>query len=275
MGFFLRHKVAILAIVILLISMFSIYTPEPGDNGIGHRAIMVIASPIQHVVVAISDGLSNVWNGYFALVDAKQEAKEANDVNRYLGLQLKMLQEIERENVRLRKLLNFKTRENLHIVPGRVIATDILGQFRTVTLNVGADNGVRVNFPVVNADGVIGRVIEVYSGSSKVLLMIDPHSSIDGRVVRTNAQGMIKGTKNNDNMLCEFAFSLRIEDVRMGDRVITSGLGQQFPQGLVLGDVIEVSRSDVGIFQEARIRPAVDFTRLQEVMVVLPGGEKP
>ncbi len=104
--------------------------------------------------------------------------------------------------------------------------------------------------------------------------MIDPNSSIDGRVRRTMAKGIIQGTRENERMFCQFAFSLRTEDVQAGDKIITSGLDQSFPEGLLLGEVVEVSKAEVGIFQEAFVKPAVDFSRIVEVLVVTPGVRK-
>jgi len=277
MNFISQHKTAFLALLILFITLYFISIPndQEEDKGFLHRALMTVATPMQMAVVAVVDGVVNIWDGYFALVDAKNEADDLRNAKFYMGQLLKQQLVIEQENARLRRLLEFKQRIPLSYVPGRIIASDILGQFRTVTINVGQKDGVRKGYPVINDSGVIGRIIEVYPGFAKVLLMIDPNSSIDGRVKRTMAKGIIQGTRDNEKMFCQFAFSLRTEDVQAGDQIITSGLDQSFPEGLVLGEIVEVSKTEVGIFQEAYIKPAVDFTRIFEVLVITSGTIKP
>lgn len=273
MNFISKHKTAFLAIFILLITLYFISSPSDNnaEKGYLHRTLMKVASPLQMAVVAVFDGVINVWDGYFALVDAEKRANELEEINLYMSQKLKEQLVIEEENTRLRRLLDFKQRVPLSYVPARTIATDILGQFRTITINVGQKDGVRKGNPVVNDAGVIGRILEVYPGFARVLLMIDPNSSIDGRVKRTKAKGIIQGTRENENLFCQFAFSLRTEDVQVGDQIVTSGLDQRFPAGLLLGEVVEISRADVGIFQDASIKPAVDFTRIVEVLVITSG----
>lgn len=269
MTIYRKYIIIIMMMAVIILSLFSL-APH-GDNeeaGFVHRAVWTVAAPIQSVLISIVDGVASVWNGYIALVDARKEAGEFRDQNLYLKRWIADLAPLEEENARLRGLLDFSRRMPLKVIPARPIAMDILGQFRTITINSGADDGVGPSSPVVNADGVVGRIIERYDSFSRVLLMIDPNSSIDGRVRRTGAQGIVQGTNDSKNMLCQFAFSLRTEDVCEGDEIVTTGLDQRFPPDLLLGTIAEVSRAEFGIFQEAKIKPAVDFTRLRELLVI-------
>lgn len=275
MDFFQKHKQALIALMIAVLLFLTIYASEDDEEasqGLLHQMVSVVANPIEEFIVFTIDGVVSIYQGYFGLVDAKSELGLQRVENQRLLLELNEMAHVQRENERLRRLLGFKRRVPLFYLPARIISSDILGQFRTVTINVGQKAGVRQSYPVVDASGVIGRIVEVEPSYSKVLLMIDPNSSIDGRIERTGARGIIQGRNDKDSILCQFAFSLRTEDVRVGDEIITSGLGQQFPAGLLLGTVVQVSKREVGIFQEATIKPTVDFGRLREVLVVLPGG---
>lgn len=268
MSFFRRHIALILLLIIVALSFASFYKPKDETGPLG-RVIVSISSPIQFGLANAVDGLTGVWKGYFDLMDAREEAETLEEQNLYLSRRIEEMAPLETENARLRRLLKFSQKHPYRYQPARVISTDILGQFRTVMISAGKNQGVKKHAPVVNANGVVGRVVEVFGEYARVLLMVDPNSSIDGRVKRTEAKGIIQGTNDNEKLLCQFAFSLRTEDIQKGDVILTSGLDQQFPAGLTLGKVVKISKSEYGIFQEAKIAPAVDFNRLHEVLVIV------
>ncbi len=276
MGAIKKKKTGVILLTLLIIVLAGL-TVKPPDkhSGLLQRGLFALSAPFQDALVTLFDGITGVWYGYISLIDARQEANDLQAINRVLQMRLTERQAQEQENARLRRLLDFAKRHPLSYFPARVIATDILGQFRTVTINAGRNQGIKVNAAVVESAGVVGRVVEVHGGYSKVLLMIDPHSSIDGLVRRTSSRGIIQGTNAEERLLCQLAFSLRTEDVQVGDEIITSGLDQQFPPDLPLGHIQDVSKSDQGIFQEATVKPQVDFTRLREVLVILPRGAIP
>ena len=270
MGFFRRRMMILLLLLIGAVAFLSVYShnKQQTERGVLHETVLRLAAPLQMGLAAVIDGSRSIWSDYLYLVDAAEEANTLRELNSGLARRLSEMEEVDAENARLRRLLGFARREPFHYAPARIIAADILGQFRTVTLNVGQKDGVTVGAPVLNADGVVGRVVESFPGASRVLLIIDPNSAIDGFVRRTEARGIIQGTNDNDFFHCQFAFSLKTEDVRVGDLVVTSGLDQQFPSGLPMGIVFEVTSSELGIFQEAKIKPLADFTRLREVLVM-------
>lgn len=269
-GLIRNHKRITALLLVALFVLATVYSPEKeSEPGFMGRALMWVTAPVQNAVVAVVRGAQSVWYGYFDLVDARQEAETLREQVVFYQRELAERLVIEEENARLRRLLGFAERNHLPVVAARIIATDILGQFRTVTIDRGQGDGIRAGSPVMNADGVVGTVLTVYSNASRVLLMIDPNSSIDGRVRRTGAQGIVQGGNMTDKMWCQFAFSLKSEDIEIGDVIVTSGLDQQFPPGLLLGTIAGLGREDVALFQNATIKPAVDFTRLREVLVLV------
>jgi rod shape-determining protein MreC len=132
-------------------------------------------------------------------------------------------------------------------------------------VNKGEKDGVAKDMAVVTSEGVVGRVIEVSLHTAKVLLMTDPNSAMDVIVQRSRTQGIMEGKVEE---VCVLKYVQKNEDVQVGDKVITSGLGGIFPKGLMTGTVTKVERKRPGIFQYIEITPSVDFSRLEEVLIL-------
>lgn len=192
------------------------------------------------------------------------------EVNR-LSVENARLTEVEHENERLRQLLNF-TRSNpwydykAAAVIGHKIGEDTSNLLFSIFIDVGARDGVAVDMPVITDRGLVGRVVAVGPNVAEVLLLIDPASAVNARVQNSRITGIVRG-KIDSGLVME-----RIpqgETVSPGDIVLTSGLGGNFPDKLVIGQITEVMQRDSDMFQSARIRPTVDFGKLEEVLVIV------
>ena len=170
---------------------------------------------------------------------------------------------------RLEKLQSWQSEHPYSSQLAQVYARGPSSWFKTVLINKGEDDGVTKDMAVVTSEGVVGRVIEVSADTAKVLLIIDTNSAVDVILQRTRAQGILEG-KIED--ACILKYVQKNEEVQAGDKVITSGLGGIFPKGLVVGTVTNVDRRRPGIFQYIEVAPAVDLSRLEEVLIL--GGEK-
>lgn len=266
-----KYRSLIVTVLLLIFSLTSLYShhqPQEERSAM-ERATVWLTTPIQKAIVYIWAGVGIIWDSYFDLVDARQLAGENGYLLTLSNLRIRELEAVESENARLRRLLEFKQRHPYKYLPARIIGTDILGQFRTITINIGADDGVPQLAPVVNGDGVVGRIYALSSHSARVLLIIDQNSSVDGVILRTRSRGIIQGNASDERLECKFAYSLRTEDIEVGDEIVTSGIDRSFPPGMPLGRVEQVFRSEGGIFQDAIVHPAVDFTRLEEIMVLI------
>jgi rod shape-determining protein MreC len=180
------------------------------------------------------------------------------------------------ENVRLHedladvqaasKLLDF-TRENtqLQMLAAEVIGRDSSNFLRSVIINKGAADGVGPGMPVVTERGVVGRVTAVSPSSAKVMLLTDPASAVNARLQTSRADGTVEGQLTPT---VRMRFIPQEETIKMGEVVLTSGLGGNFPAGLVLGQVVNVDQRDVELFQTAEVHPTVDFNRLEIVLVI-------
>lgn len=180
------------------------------------------------------------------------------------------LKELERENEALRALLNF-TKNNPGInyetasVVGQVIGADPANFLYTIFINVGSEDGVAKDMPVLTYRGLVGRVTQVGKNNAEVLLIIDPASSVNVLAQSSRVQGVVTG---------ELGGTLTMEripqgqNVSPGDLVLTSGLGGTFPDKLVVGQITEVFQRDLDLFQSARVRSTVDFGKLNTVLVL-------
>lgn len=180
------------------------------------------------------------------------------------------LKEVERENELLRQLLNY-TRHNPQFtyvttsIIGRSIGVDPTNLLYFVYVDVGARDGVAKNMPVVTDRGLVGRVTAVGPNSAQVLMLIDPISSVNAVVQNSQATGAVRGHINGTISMERISPN---EKVNPGDIVLTSGLGGNFPNKLVIGQVTEVLQRDQDMFQVARIRPTVDFGKLETMLII-------
>ena len=184
----------------------------------------------------------------------------------YLRMENDQYREVAAANKRLKELLQFKETISWPVLAAQVIGRDPSGWFESVIIDKGSNAGLTVNMPVVDARGVVGRLVSVSPGYAKVLLIIDQNSAVDTLVQRSREKGIVKGLSTE---FCKLDYLVKTSDVLVGDRVVTSGMGRVFPKGLPVGEVVEVSNIPWELFKEIKVRPMVDFAKLEEVLVVL------
>jgi rod shape-determining protein MreC len=180
------------------------------------------------------------------------------------------------ENARLREMVGFEeTHPELQLVPAEVVARDINPYFRVTKIRIDAQSHrIRNHMPVVSSAGLVGQISEVDGRFAEVLLTVDPRSSIDVIVQRNRARGLLRGVGHENDYHGELSYLLRREEVHEGDIIVTSGMGDRFPPHLLVGRIESIQEQSYGLFQQVRVAPAVDFTRLEEVFVVTGrGGE--
>ena len=256
------------AIVLIVVNITILYISGSRYRsfGFGRVAIFVVA-PLQEAVTDSIRFAKGIWNHYFYLVSVAQENDNLKKALSQAVAKKSQHNEVELSNQRLRKLLNFKETTTSKILAAEVISVDPSSWFKSVIIDKGSLNGVVRGLPVVIRQGIAGQVVDVSSRYSKIMLIIDRNSSVDAMVQRTRARGIIKGEATAGQ--CLFKYVLRKDDVRVGDKIVASGLDGVFPKGLPVGDVKEVVRRNSGVFQEVRVVPYIDFEKLEEVLVIL------
>ena len=234
------------------------------------RVIVAIAAPVNEKLVAVSNNADSVRDFFAALTTMQEENKKLKTEVETLSYANIQMAEIWAENQRLSNLLQYKNdAKNLKLQTAKVIGKNIGDIKDTVLINLGSNAGLRENMAVVNASGLVGIIDETYPDASRVLLITSPRCKAGGIVLRANSRvvGVVNGLAGGDAVL-QMSNMARDADIVEGDIVVTSGFGGNHPGGLVIGNVSEVSLNVGGLLKQAKIVPAVDFGRLEEVMVV-------
>jgi rod shape-determining protein MreC len=272
-----RYRELILVAVLLLfpLAVFFAHAKRPAELSRVDRVLLAVTAPLEKVVGAAVTGTLQAWYGYVALRGAHQRADELWRENRQLKLEAQELRQEQAENDRLRRLLGMAEAEPRRAYLGaRVVGVRLApAGLQLVTIDKGADDGLVRAMPVVVADGVVGRIHATAGRSADVLLAIDRNSSIAVRVERTRARANVRGLGRPD--LCRLDYALRSDDVIEGDLLVTSGTDATFPPGLPVGRATRLQRAAHGLFQEGWVVPAVDPTRLEEVLVITSGARDP
>jgi rod shape-determining protein MreC len=252
---------------LLILSLHLISTGvHPGDLAARPAsAFLEIIRPIDAGIKHFSAGTSGIVNDYLALVHVREE-------NAHLRLELTRvksdqarLAELETENRHLSELLELRDVLGLNAVAANVIGSDATGLSHTLILASGESNGLRPGMAVLSNQGVVGKIIAVSPHASRVLLIDDHNSALDGFDQRSRARGIVAGLVDDGLIL---KYTDRSEDIRAGDPVVTSGLDGIFPRGLLVGTIKYVHREGPGLFLNVSIAPAVEFRGLEQVLIV-------
>jgi rod shape-determining protein MreC len=234
------------------------------------RLLLDGLAPIQAVLTRAYAGIRDTWDRYLTLVDSQGDNERLRQEIAALEQQSVRLAELERENQRLIGLLDFRAGIEGIAYSARVIGRDPLPWLRTLTLDRGERDGIRRGMAVLAPQGVVGQITQVSHTASRVLVLTDSNSGIDALVQRSRARGIVQGGVDAG---CSMKYLRRAEDVGVGDRIVTSGLDNIFPKGIVIGTVVAVELRDRGLLQAAVIQPSAPLDQLEEVLIVDPSAQ--
>ncbi len=233
------------------------------------KIIIRIATPVQYAAATLARGLSNLWGDYIYLVDVKEDNARLASQNARLRERERKLEGLEEENRRLRRLLDLKNSVSTGVVSAQVTSKNTNTFFRVARILL--DNEARAlgpDLPVISFDGVVGTTMKGSKDAGDVRLLVDAGSGVDVVVQRTGTRGFARGTGDETKYTLSIEYVQRTDEVEVGDLLVTSGVGKLFPKGIPVGTVTQVIKRDFGIYQQVIATPAVDFSRLEEVLVV-------
>ena len=230
------------------------------------KALMWVVSPVQNLITYTLDSAGDFVNHYLLVADVSKENEKLKQEIDKLIRQNNQLREELRKRDRVAELLRYQEERQLEAVVATVIGKDATQWARVVFINKGTQDGIRENLAVVTHAGVVGHVIQAGLNTSKVMLVVDGRSSIDTLFSHDRVSGIVVGTGME---FCEMKYVPITAEVNVGDQIISSGLGGLYPKGLVVGTVISITKATQGLFQEITIAPSADFSRLEEVLVLL------
>jgi len=228
--------------------------------------VSLVTVPLQEGLTSLTDRGVNARQFFTDLEACRAQNQDLQVLVDQLIIENVRLREAEIENVTLREQLNFKqANPSFELLSAQVIGRDPSNVLNYLIIDRGTADGVAVGMPVVTHRGLVGRVTQANPHASKVLLMTDPSSSVNALIQESRATGVVQG-KVREGLIMRYI--RQTDEVSPGDLVLTSGLGGNFPTRLIIGQVAAVKKKDVEVFQEAEVRPAVDFRRLEMVMVL-------
>ncbi len=202
-----------------LVIMFS--SDDERQAGTVSRVAYTILRPFQQAISSVHVRATDLWRGYVDLLGVRVENLQLKEEIAGLRRERAVLLSKERENLRLRKLLDLRDRYEFPSLVAQVIGEDALGWYRTFLINKGSEDGVLPGMPAAVAEGVVGRVVRTSASVSRVRLITDPNLSVDCRVARTRDRGVLNGYLDRECILRYVDLKARI---REGDDVVTSGL---------------------------------------------------
>ncbi len=266
-----RRFIIFVALCLIALGVLTDQMRVPGNRRIGWVGVAVetAIAPLVTVLSRISDGVDHAWAFVTEIGRLRTEnARLTGEVAR-LREENARLREGAQEAVRLRGLLGFKN-QPYHTVAARVIGRDPSHWFSTLLVDRGPADGVRRKDPVVTGDGLVGYVIETSGSWARVLLIQDPRSAVGVLVGRSRDAGVAEG---QGRTVLRVKYLSRDAEIHPGDEVVTAGLGEIYPRGLPVGTVVGVARTEGDLFQEALVRPGVDLTHLEEMLILAAGPQ--
>ncbi len=157
-----------------------------------------------------------------------------------------------------------KTLPNV-IISAQIIGKDATSWFRSILLDKGTKDGVKVNQPVVTHQGLVGKIVRITPSTALVELITDKNSRVAALIQKNRAEAILYG---QSSPVCVLEYLNRDVDIQAGDYVISSGMGGIFPKGLILGIISKVGKKSYGLFQYAEVTPLVPFSMLEEVLIL-------
>ena len=269
-----RQRTAVLFIAVVLGHIILISAQVNSSAGVPLLEVVTFGAfaEVQRGAAGLTGSVRDAWSGYGNLRHVRAENEE---LRRKLGeLQVQFQQEHARvERARqLENLLGFKQQLRVETIAAGVIGASASLDFRGITIDRGTSQAVTANMAVIGPAGLVGRVVTPTAHASKVQLLIDRNAAAGALVERSRAQGIVVGSGVD---MLRMDFVPVTADIKAGDTVVTSGVDGIYPKGFVIGTVEQVENGN-GIYKAIRVRPSVEFNRLEEVLVVktpAPGGD--
>lgn len=263
---------ALIVLIVVALPLLSINMKRnPGEDPWYRRPFSVMVGFVQGGYSSFTSGVRGTTSMYLKLIGIKKQNLVLQKENEELRAKLGALTELELENERLTKLLDFRKSTSMELLAAKVIARDLSPDHYSIRINRGTRHGLKRLMGVITVEGVVGYILKAEAETAQVLVLTDRSAAIDGIVQRTRARGLLTG---KSLATCRLRYLERADDVAPGDMIVTSGLMGYFPKGFPIGKLVSVRKTDYGISQEAEVAPVVNPANLEEVFVVLNSGQE-
>jgi rod shape-determining protein MreC len=260
-----RLQFLIIATFIVLFMLMSESHTNEGTSRF-QSVVQTLTYPLQASVNSVASTFKNLWNSYISLIDVNEENKLLRQ--QLLDIEEKMNQHIENsvQFLRLRNQLLFASKKITDKIFAEIIGESADNNHDISLINRGSNQLVQRNYIVLRKEGLVGRIQSVSPFQSSVQLITDHRSRVSSLIQRNRIRGLIYGTHKG----LEMRQINQHANIKIGDRVISSGLGGLYPKGLLIGWVKEIRRQEHELFKTAILDSAVDFNQIEEVFVIVP-----
>jgi len=256
----------------LLVAILAIYGISQkrfdlGEPTLFHQLVAEVLSPVQEGLANSKKSLSSFWENYLLIVNTSKENNVLKKQISRLESDLTTMEEIRKENLRLKRLLSYSDEMSHQRVMAQVVGWDSANEFKVIRLNKGKNQGIKMMAPVITDHGLVGYVYRVTDNYADVLTILDQNNRVDVMIERTRTHGIVEGVFN---FKCALKYIMRNEPVEVGDKLITAGVGGIYPKGIKVGMITDISKENFGMTLSVEVIPSVDFDKLEEVLVLIP-----
>lgn len=235
-------------------------------------ALIIMSSNHTHQIeyfklkmVGLIGAFQERWMAIADYFDLKTKNERLQSENVKLSLEHSLMYEMALENQRLRELIGFEQQHEMQLIVARVIGKDIREGIQSIVLNVGTKDSITHNLPIVVADGLVGKIYQVGKNYALGQILFDQNFRVAGKIQRSRINGILNWEQGD---FCLLKAVPKRSDVVADDILVTSGYGQIYPPGLIIGRVAEISELPNDLFLNIKVIPAVDFEKLEEVFII-------
>lgn len=259
----------ITTVIILALAIFSTVTRDKAN--FITDAVGVVVTPVQRVFYSIGNATGEFFGRFKSMTEYRKENESLKGRIRELENNTRELDSLRSQNERLKKLLELQDEKpEYNMVAAKVAAMDSGNWYSSFVINKGTAQGVKKNDVVITDEGLVGYIHEVGTTWANVVSIIDPKASVGSVIERTGDRAIIEGDLQlMDKGQCEMSYISKGADIAVGDYVETSGVGEVYPKGILIGKVSSFTSDEQGLYHNAVIETAVDFERINEVMVIV------
>ncbi len=259
----------------LVVGIFAIYGISQkkfnlDEPSLFNQVVTEVVSPLQASLANSKKSLASLWENYLLIVNTSKENTVLKKQISRLESDIFTMEEVRKENLRLKRLLNYSEQVGNQKVLAQVIGWDSANEFKVIRINKGTRDGIQIMSPVITDNGLVGYVYRATSNYSDVLTILDQNNRVDVVVERTRTHGIVEGVYD---FKCALKYVIRNEPVEVGDKLITAGVGGIYPKGLKVGMITDISKENFGMTLSIEVVPSVDFDKLEEVLVLMPIDE--
>lgn len=255
-----------LIVVCLALYGFAMQNYQVGEASFFQKVIIEFMAPIQRGTVSVKEQVAYTFDHYVDIVNTSKENVGLKREVESLENEIFQLKEVEKENVRLKELLEFGKDIPRKKVLAQVVSWDASNEFKVLRINKGSNDGLALLSPVITRTGLVGYVYRVSGNYSDILTILDQNNRVDAIVARTRTHGIVEGFSD---FKCQLKYVPRTEQLTLQDEIITAGLGEIYPKGIKVGRISKIDKENYGITQRIEIEPSVNFQKLEEVVVLI------